>query len=983
MKSNNNRNTFLPAKKLLSITVGTLLLGSLIQNANAQIGSASVHGIVAAQLEPQAGIPVTAKNTESGFIYKAVTQKDGTYVFKGLAPGSYTISVAANSGKESETLILRVGQDVTFDFEVQTPTAGVQEVTVVGTRTKYSKGGEVGTNVTPEQMANLPQTTRNFLAFADLAPGVQFIQSTDGSTKLKGGAQNPSGINVFIDGVGQKSYVLGGGITGQDSSRGNPFPQSAIGEYKVITQNYSAEYDQISSAAIVAVTKSGTNEFHGDSFYDYTDQDMRRSRPSEFHSNKKIPSQQIQYGVSAGGPIIKDKMHFFVSYEGKNNADPKNVLSQGAYSDTSKLPSFLQAEIGGVSADFKEDLVFGKLDYLINEQQKIVFTTKYRTEAELTNVGGLETSSRATDKKNDETRLDLNHTWRENSWLNDIHLTYEDASWNPRPHTNGIGKKFTDNSRKAVLNIGGGEDFQDKGQKGWGLQEDFTYFAVKDHVLKAGFKFKSIKLHAVQQQPFNPQFEYNLDYSSEKPYKVRWGKPLAGIGNGSTESDNKQYGFYFQDEWTATDQLTINAGLRWDYEESQSYLDHVTPSDLVSALRASTALQKSDRSINDYISNGHNRSTDKGAIAPRIGFTYDLSDDNDILVFGGLGRAYDRNLFDYLQLERTNATFPAYEYQFNNGDSVSGCTNAQNCVQWDPKYLNVSALNQLAVGDQNATREAYILNNKMRTPYSDQFSVGVRGSINEDWKTEVSISHVRSKNGLGWTLANRRADGKYFDGAATWGAPWGQGIENFSNVIVNDNGFKTVANSLFLKLDKPKSENGWGMNVAYTYTHSKTNQMNGDAGAFDYPHVADIPMVNAAENPEHRLVLTSTVDLPWGLLLSSKLNLQSVAYRRGTDCRGGWSYCYVNVYKPDVGGFFGYKSLDFALSKVVPTEFLVKDSKLTARFDIINATNEMNYNGFNDWFGGQGEPRNPDLGKANDDISGYPMSLKLGVTWSW
>ena len=116
----------------------------------------------------------------------------------------------------------------------------------------------------------------------------------------RSGAQSSNGINVFIDGVGQKNYVLKGGISGQDSSSGNPFPQLAIGEYKVISSNYKAEYDQISSAAISAATRSGTNEFKGQFFWDYTTDKMRSLTPRENDADKRVPSSEQQYGVAYG-----------------------------------------------------------------------------------------------------------------------------------------------------------------------------------------------------------------------------------------------------------------------------------------------------------------------------------------------------------------------------------------------------------------------------------------------------------------------------------------------------------------------------------------------------------------------------------------------------------------------------------------------------------------------------------------------------------
>jgi hypothetical protein len=152
----------------------------LTQTAAAQIGSASVQGIIAAQLQPQPGVEVIAKNVDNGYTFRAVTQKDGSYTFKGLAPGKYQIYLQDTTGESPEALVLKVGQSVSLDFNIAKPitnTDKVDEITIIGSQLKIkSSGGEIGTNVSLEQMNKLPQNTRNFLAFADLAPGVQFNQ---------------------------------------------------------------------------------------------------------------------------------------------------------------------------------------------------------------------------------------------------------------------------------------------------------------------------------------------------------------------------------------------------------------------------------------------------------------------------------------------------------------------------------------------------------------------------------------------------------------------------------------------------------------------------------------------------------------------------------------------------------------------------------------------------------------------------------------
>lgn len=972
------------AKKILTSAMSAIALTSLSGVLYAQIGSASLSGVIEVSDKPTAGIEVTAVNIANGHNYRVVTQSNGGYLFTGLPPGAYRLAIAGKDMRDQQQINLRVGQKVNLNIELgqSSPEQPIEEMLVLGTQVNYNLGGEIGTNISLEQIESLPQTTRNFLAFADLAPGVQFNEGQDGSTSIQGGAQSPNAINIFIDGVGQKNYVLRGGVTGQDASRGNPFPQSAIAEYKVITQNYSAEYDQLSSAAIVAITASGSNEFHGGFFYDYSDEGMREKNPNESKDNKKIPSQQIQYGVNVGGPIIKDKLHFFFAYEGKSNSDPRDVIIGAGY-DVSKLPADIQSKLGGVSASFEEDLYFGKLSYVINDAQKIELTAKYRDETELTGVGGQRPLEYGTDKNNDEVRVVLSHNWRTDNWINDARITYEDYTFNPRPHTLGNGTVLLNAGKQLVLNTGAGRDYQEKSQSGWALQEDFTYIGLADHQLKAGVKYKAIELKSVEQQPFNPQYSYNIDYSWTQPYMVEWGAPLADIGNGAEVADNKQFGLYFQDDWSATERLTINAGLRWDYEESDAYLDYKTPDAVVTALRSWTNLDNSNINVDDYISTGNNRDTFKDAWQPRLGFSYDIGTDNNLVLFGGAGRAFDRNLFDNLQLEATKATFPTYRVNFDSEDPQNNCDPAaSNCVAWDPKYLTAQGLDDLLYGNSGAGREVFMVSNELKTPYSDQFSLGVRGTLG-DWDAEVSLSHIKSRDGFVWMLINRRPDGSFFEPGSKWGQPWGFGIPGFSNGLIGMNALESKADSLYIKLDKPKADDYWGMTVAYTYTDAQDRRRSGEVFALDYPDIDDYGWHDSLSVPEHRLVIAALFDLPAGFDFSAKLNLESVKTYQGTDCRAGWNACKYDTFQPDGDGFLGYKQLDIAISKQFATGMVSEDSYLTLRMDILNVTNEVNHGGYQDWFGGANEDLPANFAQPNGTFNGPPTTLKLGVNWTW
>src|SRR5437588_7170129 len=213
-----------------------------------------------------ANAEINAVNTGSGFVKTVKSGSDGAYTLAGLSPGTYNIVVAAPGFEpKSQDITVLVGQSLEMDLKVSTQAVLKETITVVGNQAVETRTSEIATNVTTQQIENLPQDDRNFLNFAALAPGIRLSTNPQRKT-FAGDAQDPEQTNIFIDGVSTKNDVLQGGTVGQDSSRGNPFPQSAVQEFRVITQNYSAQYDHASSAIITAVTKSGGNQFHGQAF---------------------------------------------------------------------------------------------------------------------------------------------------------------------------------------------------------------------------------------------------------------------------------------------------------------------------------------------------------------------------------------------------------------------------------------------------------------------------------------------------------------------------------------------------------------------------------------------------------------------------------------------------------------------------------------------------------------------------------------------
>ncbi|HEY5971452.1 MAG TPA: TonB-dependent receptor, partial [Pseudoxanthomonas sp.] len=580
MKNRKQRN-IRPARKLLTCALASCLMLGMAP-AFAQSTGATLRGQVSADSAPATDAKVTVTNLATGLTRSVQANSSGGYSLGGLPPGSYRVDVTAGGQTSSQNVTLSVGQTATLNLGVggvAETAAGeattLEAVTVVAPALLETKTSEVATYVTQKQINALPQSSRNFLAFADIVPGMIFDTKGDGSTQLRSGAQNSNGINVFIDGIGQKNYVLKGGIGGQDGSRGNPFPQLAIGEYKVITSNYKAEYDQISSAAVTAVTKSGTNEFHGDFFWDRSGTpDWRTRTPAEERAGgAKQPSGETQYGAALGGPIIQDKLFFFVTYEAKQFEIPRNVSLGGGVPFGTPVPPDLIPLLGPSSTPFDEDLFFGKLTWQLGDANLIEFSAKRREEAEIKDIGDRNTESYGKTNNNESTRLDLRWQWSGINWLNDAHITHEDEFFNPRAITIAPGINIQNPTGGTILNVGGGQDFQDKGQKGLGLQDDLTFTGWEGHTIKMGVKYKSVEINAFEQQPYNPQFRVDLianqavgnnSLDTFVPYSVRFGAPLPGVGDRNITTTNKQYGIYFQDDWEINEKLTLNLGLRYD-----------------------------------------------------------------------------------------------------------------------------------------------------------------------------------------------------------------------------------------------------------------------------------------------------------------------------------------------------------------------------------------------------------------------------------
>jgi outer membrane receptor protein involved in Fe transport len=1008
----------------------------------AQISTSTLRGAA------PANSTVTAKNAATGLTRSVQASADGHYVLVGLPPGDYEVDAGAGTKKSVQLAVATTAQ---LDLGAGQPEEALAEVVVRAGRLVQVRTSAVGNGVSLHQIETTPQVTRNFLEFADAVPGMVFDVDSRGNTSLRSGAQGPGATNVFIDGVGQKNYVRATGITGQGGSdsnqnpvgdAGNPFPQLAIGEYKVITSNYSAEFDQISGAAVTAVTRSGTNKFEGEAFYSFTNQGLRAQTPAEAASAfGKQGGPSKEFGFAVGGPIIQDKLHYFLTYEGKQFTLPNTVYPPGVPDVNGNsldylpwLTPDLRANYRPVANPFKETLVFGKLDWELSDNDRLEFSTKLRRERQQSGAQGNLAASTATDYLNDDNRFTLRWTRNAGRLLNEATFTYESTTDEPNKNGSKPGKNYVvDQSLvqffgyDVVLQTDGLEprSYFRAGQKGYGFQDDLTISNLNwhgEHILKAGFKFKSVDLQR-RDSTTDPLYSYFISDNAQFPggvpgvdaipFQVAYGN--LGVDSQPTvsTSKNRQYGIFLQDDWTLNDHVKFDLGVRYDYEQTPTFTNFVTPQRFRDSLFAvdlnsdpafytlpdgtfvgappgqtyDQSLAKGGININNYLSNGHNRKNPTNEIQPRLGVSFDINGDQRHVIFGGAGRSYDRNVFSILQheVDKANLNVPTVQFwNAKNGGCLPGTTGNPNCVEWNDIYLTAAGLQTLY---PQKFGEMHLINNNIKAPYSDQFSIGMRNRIGA-WNTSVTIARIIAKDGIIATFSNRFGDGSWYWYQSNWWVGYYPGYSGYSPIPIPnttptqldphgvlylfDNAKESRSTQVLLSLDKPYSaESPWSTTLAYTYTDAEGRLINNGDYQLDYVSARTAPYVGSTTQGKHRLVVTGSVDGPLGLIFGAKLVLEtpranSIFEYINTAPENGYNanYRYVAKYPTAT---LGYKTLDLQATKNFK---LPGNGSMELRLDVLNVFDAHNY--------AQYIYQTTNY-LPNGNILGVPRTLKLGL----
>lgn len=962
----------------LVVAIGWLAGGSSL--AIAQTATGSIRGFVTdSSGAPLASATVVARDAQSGTQRSTVSRDNGFYSLNGLNPGRYLLSARRiGSTPQERPVNVGVGQVLSIDLKLGQVATTLGGVTVVAaSAVPETRTSETATNVSPEQINQLPTPSRNFLDLVTLAPGTRITPDrVNGTAKVfAAGAQPAEQINVFIDGASYKNDIVLGGVAGQDASRGNPFPRNAVQEFRIVTNNFKAEYQKASSAIITAVTKSGTNTWQGSAFTELQNKSLVALDTFQRRANlKKQDYERYLLGLNLGGPIIQNKLFFFGSYEG--NYQDRTALTVLGGTVANYPPAIQALNNTSRTSPFREHLGFGKLTFVPDERQRVDFEGDIRKETDTRGFGGQNGDtwrpySSAENHRNNVYTGRVRHTYGSANWINEAMVSYQHYLFNEDP---------IDFTTPIVLSpgnywLGGRDSFQDLTQNRLTLRDDWTYTGLRaagDHVIKLGASFDNAKYDMNKQLNENPKFFFDQN-NSVFPYKAE-----IGFGNPDVQQTNNQFGVYGQDDWSPTRRLLINVGVRWDIETGMFNRDYVTPTAVADSLRAYQSLVAVPFDAERYISDGSNRSMYTGAVQPRIGVSYALDDAGKTTVFGAFGIFTDRLPFNATLDETYRRQHPNYTINF----VAPGTPNVPaGQFAWDPSYQSRTGLLTL-ISQVSPPQQLFLIPNDLKPPHSNQWSAGVKHDFG-GFDATLAYNGTRSFNGFSFEWANLRLDPAKDDCCI------GAGIPAYQDVLVGNNTVHTWYDALLAQINRQYHVNqkgyGWGAGLAYTL--SKAEAEGGDLFSFPSVRGGLNERHPIGDDRRHQFVFNWITDVPaaWGIQFSGLAQLSS-----GTPIR---QQAFVPLPNPPGGnqritrGFDRtpwFKNVDLRFRK----NFLnVGGNQMGVTGSVFNVLNTQNLGCFNDVLEDPGPTPgttvpNPNFGLANCVISD-PRRFQIGVSYDF
>jgi Carboxypeptidase regulatory-like domain len=781
------------------------------------------------------GATVTLRNEETGVSRTATTDPEGHYRFLALAPGRYHLAAELSGFATAEVgnIAITIGRSLEQDF-VMGIQALQETITVSGEapvvdRTK----SEVAGVVTQQQIQTLPVNSRQYLNLALLMPGT----SQDAARSFYNNVTVGAGTTFYSNG-----FTVDG-VSNTWAEEGEPrqnFPEGAVLEFKVHTVGFPAEMGLASGGFIQIVTKSGTNQVRGEAFEYFRGKSLNACNSFECLDGAPKPDfRRNQFGFSLGGPIVKDRTHFFLSAE-RTQIDEFYTVSTGK-------PQFYSSLEGTFLKPTDSNLFDARLDHQINENQSLFF--RYAQEGgKKTCLGCGGTGYSGFDFQKPARSGVVGHTWIVSPrLLNEIRFQYAYAEYQVIP---GGKQAFTkvgdyppervsiDRIERALYlpSLSYGNGFDELGPEKRLQFKDTVTLSRDKHEIKLGMDFSHI--------PFADDALYNLngyyvfgtdqfiDGSPESIANLKdpvfFGASLPAV---NTSVPTQHLALFVQDSWTVASNVTLDLGLRWD-KQFGSFNERLTPDP-----RVPFADPKSRGDSNNF--------------GPRLGVTWDARGNGNTIFRAGAGVYYDniRTLNNILGEWRN---FTQYTISIPN-------------PPYPDPYLGQDPLTFASTAPVNLN----ILANNFRNPSSQQYTVGLSQQINADMTLHIDGTYVHSSGdrikvdrNLPDPVTGTRPDTRY-------------------GFIDEDQSIGLAHyKALYVRVEKRLSHK---YTYLVSYTLAKTDDFGGRAGnQGGFFHITDQSNYDLDKGPSdadrrHTLVASGTAILPWDITLGAVWSYRSSA----------------------------------------------------------------------------------------------------------
>lgn len=881
----------------------------------AQSTSSGVTGIVTgADGKPVAGADVTITHVESGTVRHATTDASGHYTAQGLRVGGpYTIAINSNSGTDTESNIyLELNQVATVNAQLagasgEPKTLAAVQVTGTHSRIFSSDNKGLGTSVSGRQLATTPQGNRSIDDVARLDPRINITDQGDGSISAAG--QNSRYNNISVDGLSQGD-PFGLNANGLPYS-GSPISPDSIAAYNISTTDYDASSDTV-GARIDAVTKSGTNDFHGSLYYAFKDAgSMVGSRNGKDYAGF---GQDKTWGVTVGGPIVTDKLFFFASYEDQKVDNLAGISVDGISSgkiSAADVGDVITAATGlgmqpgtngSTGASLEDKRYLAKLDWNISDRQRASFTYQRVDETKPTPYSGyvrdnsviLSSDWYTVASKTDNYSLQLFSDWTDN-FSTEVKVGYEKYD-----NTNGaaLDQPEVDVILPAHDTFAGGTVYMGEDQfrhenyiksKRLNASISGSYYAG-DHVIKGGIDYLSNEVADLFGRVLHGLYTFQdlnhdgsvLDELAAGNY-AKFSKTI--IPGGLTQSDvaglwtYSQYSPFLQDTWQATDRLSWEFGLRLDIPHA----DHAPPHQVV--------WEQHYGFPNNTTLGSKNK-----VLEPRIAFNYRFDSSRAAQLRGGLGLFQTVPPYGWL----TNPYLNNGVTSLVNYSSTNPVTDPFSSDPFNQPGLQSSDITPgTCTATANCQIDVLAPNFKLPTVWKASLAVdaelpwwGLVGSI--------EYQHLKNRNAIAYLAPNiGTPSGVLPDGRNEyWTIPGVFGgaskpnngsipeIYYRSSLLTNTS--KGGSDALTLSLAKP-FDHGFSGNLSATFSHATEVNTGSSTQAWsNYNYVS-------RTNPNELIETTSAFDVP----ASVKLSLN-------------WDHAFFDDYRTTVSMFYnGHSGLPY------------------------------------------------------------------------